>query len=312
MTDLSTPAGPRYKFVPYGGGVEELDRFGVRDRIRTGDITAETELAVVATDEWRPASTYPELGRYFEIAATRPRTMPGAPAAPAKPRHVEPMSTRVVQGLMYPIAGGEALLLIGLAVLSIVPVFRRLAPLASTLIMVEIIRTSAEGRTKMPMVDTSQVWQLVRTYLRVLFVTVVALLPVIAFGIYAFGAALTGAMNPLIALAGLLVGLAFAAIYYPACLATVAVWDSVLDSLNPVYVMSVIRKIGVDYFIVVAIWFIATAVTTLFSSPWVNPATMIPIFGPLFAAFLSYWSLFYVSHVLGYAVYRHSPELGWE
>ena len=222
------------------------------------------------------------------------------------------MSRRVVQGLMYPIAGGEALMLIGLAILSIVPVLRMLVPLATTLIMVEIIRTSADGRTKMPMVDTSQVWQLVRTYLRVLFVTIVSLLPVIAFGIYAFGAVLTLSMIPFTALAGFLIGLAFAAIYYRACLATVAVWDSVLDSLNPMYVARVIRKIGVDYFIVVAIWFIATVVTTLFSSPWVNPATLIPIFGPLFAAFLSYWSLFYVSHLLGYAVYRHLPELGWE
>src|SRR5687767_1909128 len=66
MSETVTPA-PRYKYVPYGGGVEELDRLAVRDRIRAGDITAETELALLHTDDWRAAATYPELGRYFEI-----------------------------------------------------------------------------------------------------------------------------------------------------------------------------------------------------------------------------------------------------
>jgi len=312
MTESLTSAAQSYKFVPYGGGIEELDRFGVRDRIRAGDITAETELAIVGTDLWRAASTYPELGRYFEIAATLPRTMPGLPITPAKPRQVEPMKTRVISGLAYPLAGGEVLMLVGLAVLSVVPVLARFAPLASTLIMVDIIRTSAEGRTKMPLVDTSQMWQLVRTYMRVMFVTIVALLPVIAFGVFAFGAVLRGAMSPFVALLGLLVTLAFGAIYYPACLATVAVWDSILDSLNPAYVVRVIRRMGVDYFIVVGTWFVATATTTFFSSPWFSPAAMIPIVGTVFANFLSFWALFYVSHLLGYAVYRHAPELGWE
>ncbi|HUP63298.1 MAG TPA: hypothetical protein VNA69_23110 [Thermoanaerobaculia bacterium] len=187
-----------------------------------------------------------------------------------------------------------------------------LATLASTLIMVEIIRTSAEGRTKMPLVDTSQSWQLVRTYLRVLFVTIVSLLPVLIFGTYAFSKVLFNEMSPLTAGAGILAALAFAALYYPACLATVAVWDSVLDSLNPMYVARVIRTIGVDYFVVVAVWFVATAATTLLSSPWISPTMMIPIAGGIIGRFLSFWSLFYVSHLLGYAVYRHARELGWE
>lgn len=302
----------RYKYVPYGGGVEELDRFAVRDRIRVGDITADSELAVVGTDDWRAAVSYPELARYFELAATKPRTMPGVPVKVAPPRVVQPMGQRVLDGLLYPLAGGQALLLIGLAILSIIPVIGILARLASTLIMVEIIRTSADGRTKMPLVDTSEAWMLMRTYLRVLFVTLVSLLPVYVFGGAALVQVILGKMSVAPAVIGIAVLLAVAALYYPACLATVAVWDSILDSLNPAYVFRVVKRIGADYFIVVGMWFVATLGTMVMSSPFLNPLAAVPIVGGLFAGFLSFWALFYASHLLGYAVYRHSAELGWD
>ncbi|HVG25339.1 MAG TPA: hypothetical protein VND45_14375 [Thermoanaerobaculia bacterium] len=302
----------RYKYVPYGGGVEELDRFAVRDRIRAGDIEPHSELAVVGTDDWRTAVSYPGLARYFELAASRPRTMPGMPVKIAPPRVVESMGQRIAQGLLYPLAGGEAFLLIGLALLAIVPVFGILAPLASTLIMLQIVRASADGKTKMPLVDTAQVWDLVMAYLRVLFVTIVSLLPVIVFGTAAMWQVVLGKMSIGPAIIGITMLLAVAALYYPACLATVAVWDSILDSLNPVYVMRVIRNIGADYFLVVAMWFVATFATMLMSSRLLNPLMSIPFVGGLFSRFLSFYVLFYVSHLLGYAVYRHAPELGWE
>jgi hypothetical protein len=302
----------RYKFVPYGGGVEELDRFAVRDRIRTGDIEAHSELAIVGTDDWRAAVSYPELARYFELAASRPRTMPGAPVKVAPPRVVESMGQRVVQGLLYPLAGGEAILLLGLAILGAIPFIGILATLASTVIMVDIVRTSADGRTRMPIVDTSQAWLLLRTYFRVLFVTIVSLLPVWVFGGAAFVQVILGKMSVAPALGIIAVLLLFAALYYPACLATIAVWDSILDSLNPPYVFRVISKIGADYFIVVAMWFIATFGTMLMSSPFLNPLAAVPFVGGIIGKALGYWALFYASHLLGYAVYRHSPSLGWE
>lgn len=302
----------RYKYVPYGGGVEELDRFGVRDRIRGGDIVPESELAVAGTDDWRTAVSYPELARYFELAAVQPRTLPGVPVKVAPPRAVRPMGERVLHGLLYPLAGGEVLLLIGLSILGALPLIGFLAKLAATLIMVEIVRTSADGRTKMPLVDTSGVWELLRTYLRVLFVTLVSLLPVYVFGGAALAGAILGKMSVVPALAIVALLLAVAAVYYPACLATVAVWDSILDSLNPVYVFRVIKRIGADYFIVVGMWFVATAATMLMSSPFLNPLAAVPIVGGVFSGVLSFWALFYASHLLGYAVYRHATALGWD
>ena len=315
MSDSTTGApAPRYKFVPYGGGVEVLDRFGIRDRIRSGDIAAHTELAPAESDDWRAASSYPELTRYFEMAATLTSraTAPGNLVRPSKPRPMETMGQRVVQGLLYPLAGGEALMLVGLAILAALPVIGFLASLASTVIMVSIVRTSADGRTKMPLVDTSQGWELIRTYLRVLFVTLVSLLPVWAFGFFAATQVVRGTMPIAVALGGVAIGLAFAALYYPACLVTIAVWDNVLDSLNPAYVLKVIRLVGGDYFIAVAMWFVATLATMLMSSPFLNPLAAVPIVGGVFASFLSFWALFYASHLLGYAIYRHSTALGWD
>src|ERR1041385_7271991 len=173
MTQTDTPAA-RYRFVPYGGGVEELDRFALRDRIRSGDVMPHSELAIAGSDEWRPASSYPELARYFEMAAARPSV--ATPAIAVKARDVRPMSERVVAGLAYPISGGEVLTLLGVIIVSALPFIGFLGTLASTVIMLSIIRKSADGSLKMPgLVDTSDIGEMIRRYFQVLFVTLVAL-----------------------------------------------------------------------------------------------------------------------------------------
>jgi hypothetical protein len=293
----------------YGGGIEELDRFGIRDLIRRGDVSAQTELALAGSEEWRTAASYPELARYFNIISARPSSTPGTVVGVSKPRVVQPMSERLVAGLLYPLAGGEVLMLLGLALLGFIPIVGRFAPLASTLIMVSIIRSSAEGKLKMPMVDTSHFGEMIRISLRVLFVTIVALLPAIVFGGFLFAGVASKTMSLPIALIGTAIALAVSAIYYPACLATVAVWDNVLSSLNPAYVFKVIKIIGADYFVVIAAYFAASFGTALLQSPVIG---LIPIVGTLFKAMVSYWVMFYASHLLGYAIYRHAPELGWE
>lgn len=308
MTDAGNAVEQRYRIVLYGGGVEEVDRFGIRDRIRSGDVTGETQVSLLRSDEWQPAASFAEFSRYFELAATA-TLRPAADIATPK-RNVESMSSRIVSGLMYPVAGGEVFMLIGLAVLSAIPVIGILATFASTLIMVEIVRASANGKTKFPIVDTSQAWDLVHTWLRVMFVTLVSLLPLLAFAGYALKGVLTGEMSGAMAMSGVVIALAFAAAYYPACLVTIAVWDNVLDSLNPRYISLVIRRIGSDYFVVIAMWFVATAASAFLSA--VSPLKMIPLVGGILSSVLSLWALFYVSHLLGYAVYRHERDLGWE
>ncbi|MBI2212805.1 MAG: hypothetical protein HYU52_04090 [Acidobacteria bacterium] len=315
MTDQATTqesAPSTYLLVMPGGGFEELDRVAVRERIRKGDVVPGTDLSVAGTDAWRPAGSYPELARYFEMAAASPRT-PSSLAEARPPRVVQSMGERIVGGLSYPVAGGEIGTLIGIAILSAIPIIGFLASLATTVVMLSIIRKSADGSTRMPpIIDTSSVWDMAWLSLRVLFVTLVALLPLIAFGVYGVASLLQGGMSSSTVLLGILGCLAFGMVYYPACLATIAVWDNALSALNPVYVGRVIRLVGGDYFVVIGIWFVATAVTTLLTMPGISPLSAIPIVGGIVSSILSLWALFYASHLLGYAIYRHAPELGWE
>ncbi len=308
MTETAAPQ-LRYRFVPYGGGVEELDRFAVRDRIRSGDIQAHTELSLVNSDEWRAAASFPELARYFELAAVSGRHV----ALPSKPRDVQSMGQRVVQGLLYPIHGGEVFTLLGIAILGVIPFFGWIAGPASMVIMLEIIRKSADGKTKMPaIIDTSHIGELIRMWLRVLVVMLIAMLPVIAAGIWSWTVLFNKSAGALTVMLVMFAASAFAAIYYPACLATVAVWDSVLSALNPAYVFRVISRIGSDYFVVIAAWFVGTFATMILRWTTFSPLLWIPFVGSIVNSMLSLWVLFYASHLLGYAVYRHAPELGWE
>jgi Na+-transporting methylmalonyl-CoA/oxaloacetate decarboxylase gamma subunit len=225
---------------------------------------------------------------------------------------MESMGQRMAGGLLYPLRGGEAITLIVLAIASVFPFISFLATLASTVMMLSVIRRSAEGSTKMPSaIDTGSMDEMTRHYLRVIFVTLVSLSPLIVLGIF-FIRWGTRHTNPILLVLAMLVCLAFAILYYPACLATVAVWDSVLDALNPVYVTRVIAHIGADYFIVIGAWFAGIAATTLLKIPALSPVAGIPIVGGIFGSALSLWLLFYSSHLLGYAIFRHSSELGWD
>jgi hypothetical protein len=290
----------------YGGGIDELDKFQLRDRIRAGEVMRQTEIALKGSEDWKAADSFPELARYFDLVTLKPAAT-FTPAA--KVRDVRPMSERVLNGLTYPIAGGEVLMLIALAVLSIVPFVGWIGSLAGTVIMVSIVRSSADGKLKMPMVDTSDVVDMFRVWLRVVFITLVALAPVFVFAAFLVRAVLTRSISYGTAVLGTGVALIFSALYYPACLATVAVWDNIIASLNPAYIVKVIRIIGADYFIVIGIWFAATFGTALLMR---SPLAMIPLVGTLMRSILSNWALFYASHLLGYAVYRHAGELGWE
>ena len=313
MTEPVSPAHTqKYRFVQYGGGVEELDRFAIRERIRSGDIAEHSELSLVGSEDWKPASSYPELARYFELAAARPKTL-STTYAPAKQREVRPMSERVIQGLAYPLIGGQAVSILLLAVFSVLPFGGFLATLASTVIMLGIIRSSADGKLKMPpLVDTSNLPEMIRRYFQVLFVTLVSLaVPLVITG-YAIRLALAKSIGLPTLLFIALAAVALAAIYYPACLATVAVWDNALAAISPFYIFKVIRIMGSDYFVVIAMWFVATVLTGAMTSPIFSPLKFIPFVGPMVEAALSFWVLFYASHLLGYAAYRHAPELGWD
>lgn len=314
MPDIATPPAQQYRFVQVGGGVEVLDRFAVRDRIRCGDIHSATELAPAGTDDWKPAASFAELARYFDLAAISTRSVSGNYPVPAsKPRVVESMQDRIIHGLAYPVQGTEAVTIAVLAGFGMLPLVGWFSTLAATLIMLAIIRKSADGSTRFPpLVDTSDLFQLLRQYASVLFVTIICLAPLLILTGWSIAGVFRGHGGMGTALLTIAAAAAIGAIYYPACLATVAIWDHPLAALNPVYVARVIGRIGGDYFIVIAVWFAATAATGITSMVMPTLTLFIPFVPGFIKSFLSLYVLFYASHLLGYAVYRHAPELGWE
>jgi hypothetical protein len=112
-------------------------------------------------------------------------------------------------------------------------------------------------------------------------------------------------------IAGLIVAGLISLVYFPGCLSMMAVWDSVGAALNPSLVARTIRAMGSDYAVAVAGWVAATAMALLLSKPLSALFGWLPLAGEVPGRALWIWAQFYGSHLLGWAVYRHSVELGW-
>jgi hypothetical protein len=311
----SAPASPpkleRYRFAMFGGGIEEFDRYQVRDFIRKGEVTATTETALAGTDDWRKVAPYPELRPYLEMAATAPAQTGPVRASRSVP--AETVAARLVPALLYPVAGGEVLVLLGIAICqSIMGVAVLMIPV-TTVYMLAIIRATANGKTKMPAwVETDDIPAMFLIWLRTILVSLIALWPVLLwFGIWYFTADRTDPVAVERLIPGLIVAGLLSLIYYPACLATIAVWDSVAASLNPAFIFRVIRTMGSDYVVAIVAWVCATVIASLLGNLLSPLLTRVP-FGSVPLRMLSIWAQFYGAHLLGWAVHGHSVELGWD
>jgi hypothetical protein len=303
----------RYRIAMYGGGIEEIDRDELRERIRRREVTDATEVARAGTDEWRKVSYYPELKGYLNLAATAPAQPAAVRASRAAP--AESVRDRVLPALSYPIAGGEILAVIGIAILqSIIGVSLLVIPVV-TVYMLAIIRASAEGKTKMPAwIETDDIPAMFSIWLRTIMVTAISLWPMILwYGVWYFTAADRASSQATSRLvAGLIVTGLVSLTYFPACFATIAVWDSVASSLNPAFVFRTIRTLGSDYVIAVVVWVLASVAAVAVGRVSSTLLGSIPFVGDLPRKMLWIWSQFYGSHLLGWAVHRHSTELGWD
>ena len=265
----------------------------------------------MGTRDYRPASEYPELTRWLSMAAERRRIVYIRPVATT----AETMVQRALQGLAYPIRGGALGTVIGLAILSVIPVLSLLAVPLASFYVVAAVRESARGEKALPAwVDSSDLMEVLKVWLKTVLVSLVALFPVI--GWIAFWYLGGGDRSGPEALVSLFVGLAVAGLvsfgYYPACLATVAVWDSVVDSLNPAYIYRVIRTIGSDYAIfltaTILSWAAGMGLRLLFGSLLDG----VPFIGAIPGHMASLWASLYAAHLLGWAVHRNQHDLGWE
>jgi hypothetical protein len=314
--DIKDPDGTkpveRYRVAMYGGGIEEIDRLEARDRIRRREILATTELAHAGTDDWKRALQYPELSRYLALAAEQ--VSPQRQAAP-KDGPVEAMTERIVRGLLYPIQGLEFVTLLGIAVLSALPGISLIMIPVATVYIIAIVKSSANGKTKMPAwVETDDIPAMFVLWLRTCLVSLIALWPIVLWGTYWYFTTpepFTAPGMERLLPGGIVAGLV-SLVYYPACLATIAVWDSVSASLNPAFVARVIRIIGRDYFIAIGTAVAAIAIALLTGRAVDSVFGGVPLLGSVLRRLPVLWAEFYAAHLLGYAVFRHATALGWE
>lgn len=305
------PAAERWAILhPHGGGIDEVDRAGIRDLIRQGIIDATTDVAPGGTRDWRPAGQEPALARWLEMAAERRRIVYIRPGAEA-----ESMGRRAVRGLAYPFLKGGIAAVIGLAIVSAIPFFSILAGPIASFWSLAAIRESAKGDTTMPAwVETADILHVIWVWLKTVAVSLIALWPMVGWTAFWFWSG--GARSGPEALTTFLIGLGVTGLvsltYYPACLATVAVWDSVLDALNPAYVFRVIRTVGADYGLMLLCSLAALVVGGLSSALLDSLLAPVPFVGIVPGRIATLWASFYAAHLLGWAVHRHEDALGWK
>jgi Protein of unknown function (DUF4013) len=301
MTDPSSSsaaARPEKMYVVAGEVRQEFGLLALRDRIRSGLLQRDDQIAVAGTELWKPAWQYPPLERYFSLAeAAAKKDMP-ASAVPAGP-----MGPRIIRGLAYPFTN-----VVAIAFIAITGLMGPMTLVAAVLSLVSmgyalaIIRKSAEGEVRAPNIAAiGGAGEWILSLLRVIAITIISSWPLLAVPVLSEFLGFRSLVLVLIALVVML-------LYYPACLASIAMWKSVSMALSPRRIFAFISALGLDYFVAVAVALLAMvviAVVTMVARLAIPPLVVRAINGAA-----GVWFGFYASHLLGWALYRHRDELG--
>lgn len=300
-------AAPEPRYVISGEGREEFTRTDLRNRIREGTLTPATEIAKAGSENWTAAAQFPELARYFSLAGKAMAADPGvivgvSPEVVLVTQTGESVASRLIPGLAYPLTAVGISLIVALGVAQQIPVVSVLAGLLASLYSLVIIRASARGdKTLPPLSQIGNPAQALLLVVKIIVVTLASAWPIIL----AIGSPF---IVPLMARSIILLAFAVTVLYYPACLATLAVWNSVKFALTPSQIFSFIRILGTDHFLAVMAWFgsFALSFAVLLLAAAFKGATL-PL--TILASSILIWGGFYSSHILGWAVARHRHEL---
>jgi len=187
--------------------------------------------------------------------------------------------------------------------------------------LLHVTREVANGSYEMPswpdMGDFSEVFF---RFIKVVFVTVVALLPVLIVFCFIGAAAASAALAGTSAGAGallsgtgllLLVGAVVAAFFYlfylPMCIGIVAVFDTVLPALNPVIIFRVMRRIGLPWALAALLWF----ALLVFDVGFASASKLLPIVGVLLSSVVSAYCMLLFSYTLGRVFAENDHRIGW-
>jgi hypothetical protein len=303
MTETPWAQVSQPMYLIAGAANEQFDIRGLRDRIRAGQLTPEEQIAVVGTDQWKPASQYPALARYFALAHASPASAPlghvaARPAAPA-----EALSLRIGPAFAYPFSNIAPIvfLVIGIAT-ALNTILSMVFSMLATVYCLAMIRASSEGKREAPPAsEVGGVLDWVLDFLRLIAVGIISAWPLILAGILMFMGMRTGAF--------VVVPLALVAIilYYPASLLAVAKWRSLGMVLSVKRIFGLIGVLGSDYLVTIVVTIIlAIAIGVIGAGVLIVAGRFVSqafqTFGVLFLQFFS-------SHLLGWSAYRHRDEL---
>lgn len=306
QNSVAGAASPEPRYVISGEGREEFTRTDLRNRIREGTLTPATEIAKAGSENWIAAAQFPELARYFSLAGKAMAADPGLIVGVSQEARVtrtgESVASRLIPGLAYPLTAVGISLVVVLGVAQQMPVVSVLAGLFASLYSLVIIRASARGEKTLP--PLSQIGNPVEALLlvvKIIVVTIASAWPIVL----AIGSIF---ILPLMARSIILLAFAVTVLYYPACLATLAVWNSVKFALTPSQIFSFIRILGTDHFLAVMAWFGSFALSfAVFLLAAGFKAAALPL--TILASSIMIWGGFYSAHILGWAVARHRHEL---
>jgi hypothetical protein len=305
--NATSPLRPGWRIALVGGGIEEVDQGELRARIRRREVDGTTEVCRPGSDAWIRASEAPELASWLRLSAETPTVS----IQPAPSRPIESVLARGVAGVLYPISSSGLVILGALAIANVVPILRYTVGPATALWVLAIIRDSARGNKTMSMDVSASLEDLLEVAWKVAVVSLVTLLPVIAvlgWGIQSHGTSILADSSFRLKLA---LAVAVSLLYYPASLATVAVWDHALPAVDPAHVLRVILTMGMDYFVAVLLGTVGVCAGALISRLLSSALVAVPLVGSVPGFLVSTAATFWAAHVLGWAVYRHAAELGW-
>lgn len=295
-----------WRIAVYGGGVEEIALGDLRSRIRRQEVVRTTEVTPPGSELWASAGDRPELAGWLREAEEE--TV--APRATASTSPRESVVARALSGLLYPVSESGVPILVVFSVAQIIPGFGYVVGPATAVWILAILRESSRGNRRMPSDVTSDLPVLLETASKVALVSLVTLLPVIgllAWGMFRGGPEMSTKTFQL----ALAVSVLWSLFYYPASLATVAVWDQALPALSPMHVLRVVRIMRSDYAIAVILGTVGVCAGVLLGRLASSILGGIPVVGSVPGFLITTWAAFWAGHVLGWAVYRHAPELGW-
>ncbi len=187
---------------------------------------------------------------------------------------------------------------------------------------IHLVREVANGSYDFPeWPDTNNFTDMAMSFLKVLVVSVISLVPLIlvfclgSAGLSTLihmtgggppGEALHAAALPLLLL--IIIMFVFYLIYLPICIAIVALFETVLPGLNPFLIFRILSRIGSPYFIAVALWG-SLIIILAFAETMLNRS--LGLFGVMVAAPLDVYVMLVSAYILGRVCYENEEKIGW-